>query len=159
MKMNSVSIIIPAFNEELSIKELVAQTKRLYPKYEITHHLKMAADFGVPQTRERVFIVGVRKDLNVSFHPPVETHSADGSDGRTIWVTSKKAIGDLEKKNTVPNQDQVSRAKRYGSHCQGILHSPVRKWYRGVQPVQEDRNAFQHSAGFAGGSGAIPTYF
>ncbi|NJL24814.1 MAG: hypothetical protein HC902_06365 [Calothrix sp. SM1_5_4] len=36
-----------------------------------------AVDFGVPQSRERFFIVGVRSDLNFEFQFPLATHSAD----------------------------------------------------------------------------------
>jgi DNA (cytosine-5)-methyltransferase 1 len=36
-----------------------------------------AADYGVPQKRERVFFVGFRDDLNVEWTFPTETHSAD----------------------------------------------------------------------------------
>jgi len=101
---------------------------RIEPKYEISHFLKIAADFGVPQTRERVFIIGVRKDTNVSFVPPVETHSADGSEGRPYWISSKQAISDLEKiKISIPNHSQYSRAKNYGDHLQG--NKPIKADY------------------------------
>lgn len=35
--------------------------------YNISYKLLLAADFGVPQKRERVFIVGIRKDLQFKF--------------------------------------------------------------------------------------------
>lgn len=45
------------------------------PHYVVEHHLLNAADFGVPQFRERVFIVGLRSDLGAMWEPPVQTHS------------------------------------------------------------------------------------
>lgn len=45
--------------------------------YRIVRRLLNAADYGVPQTRERVFIVGFRRDLNVDWHFPEPTHSRD----------------------------------------------------------------------------------
>lgn len=36
-----------------------------------------AADYGVPQRRERVFIVGIRSDLGVEWSFPMPTHSRD----------------------------------------------------------------------------------
>jgi DNA (cytosine-5)-methyltransferase 1 len=45
--------------------------------YNVTATLVNAADFGVPQKRERVFIVGTRADLNVDWHFPDETHSEE----------------------------------------------------------------------------------
>ena len=47
--------------------------------YEVVHRVLNAANFGVPQKRERVFIVGFRDDLGVkwSFADSRETHSLD----------------------------------------------------------------------------------
>lgn len=43
--------------------------------YNVVFRLLNAADFGVPQTRERVFIVGFRSDVGVDWHFPEPTHS------------------------------------------------------------------------------------
>ncbi|HUB67537.1 MAG TPA: DNA cytosine methyltransferase [Candidatus Methylacidiphilales bacterium] len=45
--------------------------------YNVNYRVLNAADFGVPQTRERVFIVGFRSDLRASWHFPNPTHSRD----------------------------------------------------------------------------------
>lgn len=97
----------------------------IYPGYRISDHLLMAADYGVPQTRERVIIVGVRNDCKTDFYPPSPTHAFDESneDGRKPWVKAKVAIDDLwgteKKKKHLPNQDQYSQARNYGEHLQG----------------------------------------
>lgn len=46
-------------------------------QYDVKIQLVNAADFGVPQKRERVIIVGIRKDLHVSWSMPTMTHSFD----------------------------------------------------------------------------------
>jgi DNA (cytosine-5)-methyltransferase 1 len=46
-------------------------------RYNIVVHLANAADYGVPQKRERVFFVGFRSDLGIGWNFPRETHSAD----------------------------------------------------------------------------------
>ncbi len=46
-------------------------------KYAVNFKLLNAADYGVPQVRERVFIVGIRSDLDVEWQFPHPTHSAD----------------------------------------------------------------------------------
>lgn len=53
-----------------------------------------ACDYGVPQARERLFLVGIRRDLdNVEFNYPEKTHGP----GRDFpYVTSGDAILDLE---------------------------------------------------------------
>ena len=46
-------------------------------KYNVIFRLVDAANYGVPQRRERVFIVGIREDLNIEWSFPPETHSLD----------------------------------------------------------------------------------
>ena len=50
-------------------------------KYDVSYKLVNAANYGVSQIRERVVIVGVRSDLNLSWHFPEETHSEE----RLLW--------------------------------------------------------------------------
>ena len=45
--------------------------------YNVVFRLLNAANFGVPQTRERVFIVGFRSDVRADWHFPEPTHSKD----------------------------------------------------------------------------------
>lgn len=45
--------------------------------YNVCYKLINAADYGVPQVRERVFIVGVRSDLNLLWSFPPQTHSKE----------------------------------------------------------------------------------
>ncbi|MEN8797301.1 MAG: DNA cytosine methyltransferase, partial [Akkermansiaceae bacterium] len=45
--------------------------------YKVLFRLVDAADYGVPQRRERVVIVGIREDLNAEWSFPAPTHSLD----------------------------------------------------------------------------------
>lgn len=45
-------------------------------RYDIAFRLVNAADYGVPQNRWRVLLVGFRKDLNITWEFPKPTHSA-----------------------------------------------------------------------------------
>ena len=45
--------------------------------YKVLPTLVNAADFGIPQKRERVFMVGFRSDLDVQWSFPAATHSED----------------------------------------------------------------------------------
>ncbi|MFC4257410.1 DNA cytosine methyltransferase [Marinobacter lacisalsi] len=56
--------------------------------YNVVPTLVNAADYGVPQKRERVFIVGLRADLGVEWSFPQPTHSFD-SLLREQWVTGE----------------------------------------------------------------------
>jgi DNA (cytosine-5)-methyltransferase 1 len=45
--------------------------------YNVVFRLLNAADYGVPQRRERVFLVGFRSDLQIAWSFPEPTHSQD----------------------------------------------------------------------------------
>jgi DNA (cytosine-5)-methyltransferase 1 len=73
--------------------------------YDVSVKLIYGPDYGLPQKRERIFFVGLRKDLGKSFYFPASHHS---------MLTSKDAIDDLwglENKGLVANHDQCSLAK------------------------------------------------
>lgn len=73
--------------------------------YNISYKLLYAPDYGIPQRRERVFIVGIRKDLNTEFHFPKSFHPK---------MNSKQGIDDLwgkENDGRIPNHSQISLAK------------------------------------------------
>lgn len=53
-----------------------------------------AADFGVPQHRHRIFVVGSRDGRNFSF--PAPTHAATGEGRMPRYRTAWDALGDLE---------------------------------------------------------------
>lgn len=74
--------------------------------YNVSYQLYHAADFGVPQTRERVIIVGTLPDSK-PFQPPHPTHEAEEH------ITAKEALHDLA---TLPEDESInhiwSRANR-----------------------------------------------
>jgi len=74
------------------IKQIVEDFKSA--GYEVTPYLVNSRDFGVPQLRERVFLIGVRNDIAQEFaYPqPQPTHG----EGLKPYVTLKDAIGDLQ---------------------------------------------------------------
>jgi DNA (cytosine-5)-methyltransferase 1 len=61
--------------------------------YKVSWELLNAGEFGVPQLRERLIFVGIRKDLNLTFDFPNTRTARD----RRIYpeVTVRDAIGDL----------------------------------------------------------------
>ena len=63
--------------------------------YIVNHHLVNAKDYGVPQDRERVLIIGVREDMDFKYEIPNPTHG-DGLFGLKPYVTLKDAIGHLK---------------------------------------------------------------
>ncbi|MCH1921607.1 DNA cytosine methyltransferase [Shewanella sp. A3A] len=57
-------------------------------EYRLLFRLLNAADYGVPQKRERVFIVGFRADLDAEWAFPAPTHSEDALTW-SKWVTGE----------------------------------------------------------------------
>lgn len=76
--------------------------------YYTEKHLVNMADYGVPQTRQRVIIIGQRKDLGekMLFHFPQPSYDKNALGGRQKWVTIQEAIGHLpdpDTPNNLPN--------------------------------------------------------
>ena len=63
--------------------------------YKIYHKLLNSAEYGVPQIRERVILVGVRNDIDFEYVHPKPNHGY-GVNGLEEVVTLHDAIGDLE---------------------------------------------------------------
>lgn len=59
--------------------------------YITTPHLVNFADYGTPQLRKRVLIIGIRKDINHTFAIPKPTHTLEN------YVSSSKALSGVEK--------------------------------------------------------------
>jgi DNA (cytosine-5)-methyltransferase 1 len=56
-------------------------------RYDVNVHVVNAADYGVPQSRERVIIVAFRSDLHVRWRFPKPTHSLDA----LAWAQRRSA--------------------------------------------------------------------
>lgn len=63
--------------------------------YKIVYKVVNAANYGVPQIRQRFLCVGVKKNMK-DFVFPKETHSEHGEGGLLPWVTCREVIGDLD---------------------------------------------------------------
>ena len=73
--------------------------------YTISTKVVNAADYGIPQKRKRVIIVGLKN--NKEFEFPVPTHNEKGIDGLKKYVSVHEALGDLpqaiEDENSILN--------------------------------------------------------
>ena len=74
------------------------EDKKVFPNYNLVSRnqdeiLLKACDYGVPQVRERLFLVAIRSDLkNVEFHYPEKEY---GPGRKYPYVTVKDALSDL----------------------------------------------------------------
>lgn len=77
--------------------------KGVPPVYDVKFKLLNAADYGVPQKRERVFLVGFRHDLKIDWQFPNATHSEEA------LLAAKWITGDYWKrhKSTIKSRPAV----------------------------------------------------
>lgn len=68
--------------------------------YNVVYRLMNAADYGVPQKRERVFIIGFRDDLGVRWTFPKPTHSQES------LLTEKWVTGAYWERHQVPKRER-----------------------------------------------------
>ena len=72
-------------------------------KYEISVFHINAADYGVPQIRRRVILIGIRSDIEAQFTPPAPTHRApfvtESGSSLPSWIKSV-----AEKGPNLPNE-------------------------------------------------------
>ena len=73
--------------------------------YRVVYEVLNAADFGVPQRRERIFFVGFRSDLRVSWAFPRATHSREA----LVWDIVRG--GEYWDRHRVPNADRSFDAR------------------------------------------------
>lgn len=68
--------------------------------YKVNYNVYDARNYGVPQERKRIIIVGYRDDLGIKFHKPEQTYTRlpdstlDWANHKK-WITLKDAISDL----------------------------------------------------------------
>lgn len=75
--------------------------------YKVKWKVLNAADYGVPQTRQRVIITGVRSDVDFEYDYPQPTNDKDGKHGLPKWVTAGEALKDI------PDPDQPNPLKNH----------------------------------------------
>lgn len=80
-------------NEGQAFKKILSDLAKAGNGYNITVHLYKAEDYGVPQTRHRIIIVGIDKTLGLTFKVPAPT-----TKGRP--VTASQALKGIPKDAT-----------------------------------------------------------
>ena len=74
-------------NNGNAIKQIVEDFKNTGKfGYDVSYHLVNFADYGTPQLRQRVLIIGTRRDLSREFEVPVPTHKVRN------YVSASKAL-------------------------------------------------------------------
>ena len=94
--------------------------------YKIVPHLYKFEEYGVPQTRHRIIIIGIRQDLNLEFKVPApttpETHQ---------YISVRDALENPPIPINAPNQ---TKTKQSPTVIERLKHIPPGKnaWYDGI---------------------------
>ena len=88
-------------NGKRAIKQIIEDFQNIDPGYVVIPHLYDFADYGVPEFRERVLIVGIRSDTGFDFHHPKPTHGV--GEGLLPYVTVRDAFQGVE---NVPHNNE-----------------------------------------------------
>ncbi|MBO4661396.1 MAG: DNA cytosine methyltransferase [Bacteroidaceae bacterium] len=81
-------------NKKKAIRQIIEDFQKISPGYYVTPHLYNFADYGVPEFRERVLIVGIRIDTGFLFKHPKPTHG--NTDGLLPYITVGEAFKGVE---------------------------------------------------------------
>ena len=73
---------------------IIDEMSSLGDGYDVYYKILNAKDYGVAQNRERVFIIGVRKDIDYKFLWPLPSHGPN-STKKKQYTTLRKAIRDI----------------------------------------------------------------
>ncbi|MCQ2343048.1 MAG: DNA cytosine methyltransferase [Paludibacteraceae bacterium] len=82
-------------NGKKAIKQIIEDFQNIEPGYVVIPHLYNFAEYGVPEYRERLLIVGIRSDVGFEFKHPSPTHGK--GEGLLPLVTVGDAFKDVEK--------------------------------------------------------------
>ena len=132
-----------------------------------------SADYGVPQIRERVFVLAVKKSFGRTIDLPVPTHKSldshqtayqrrfesfrksahfitpnNNNEAHNVWVTVEEAISDLPR--LFPTADSKYRTVKlneeleYFCEPQNAFQKQMRNWY-GIDSFGSSANAFRNN--------------
>lgn len=77
-------------NNRSAFRKIVTELRDAGPKYRLTLHRYQFEQYGVPQTRQRIIIVGIRSDLGLTFRVPRPTTPREEQ-----YVTARQALDDI----------------------------------------------------------------
>ena len=103
-------------NGRRAIRQIIEDFQNIEPGYVVIPHLYDFADYGVPEFRERVLIVGIRSDTGFDFHHPHPTHGV--GEGLLPYVTVGEAFQGVE---NVPHNNEHLHIKARTEHVISLI--------------------------------------
>ncbi|WP_445718273.1 DNA cytosine methyltransferase [Flavobacterium sp.] len=92
--------------------------------YEVRTKVLKASDYGVPQSRERVIVIGIRKDLDLIPEFPSKKYENE--------VTVEEAISDLPKINASEGEEKMTYASKPTNDYQQFMRKNSKKVFNHI---------------------------
>ena len=123
-------------NKGLLFQHIITEFRKV--GYDISFKILNAANYGIPQKRERIFIIGIRKDLNIHFKfpttlpyfVPLKDVLENVEDERYFF--SEKAVKGLKNANKAFNK---GRAQNIEQPCNTLSSHLAKVSLNGTDPV------------------------
>jgi len=110
-------------------------------KYDVQYKLVNAVDYGVPQRRERVFIVGLRNDLGLHWEWPAKVN-----EHKTIADTIS-GLPDSRRANALGDHVFIGGAREYPGHTGSDYNRPSKTIKAGAHGVPGGENMIRFPNG------------
>jgi len=111
-------------NNALAFEKIIEDLVNAGQGYNITPHLYKFEEYGVPQHRHRIVIIGIRKDLGLKFKVPVPTTSKN-------LISSKKAIEEPPILKSAYNNELTNQSSNVVERLKYIPPGE-NAWYHGI---------------------------
>lgn len=147
-------------NSGLAIKTIIDDFKNIKPGYVVVPKLVNFADYGVPQLRERVLLIGVRKDTKFNFLIPGPIYGLNDKN----YITAGKALNKINKQtknqehmNIQPRTVQLLKKIRAGGNFNDIdendplyVKGMISHVYRRIHPDEPSKTIIAGGGGYLG---------
>lgn len=116
------------WREHLAKLRSMAACPATPPEYHVQYQLVNAADYGIPQTRERVIVVGIRADLGTDWAFPKGQHSLE----RLLW--EQYVSGDYWKRHGIEKPLEYAHSPHFMRRVErieqryGLIPPPSKPW-------------------------------
>lgn len=115
---------IQSANNGRAFEAILGDLQEAGKGYNLTTHLYKFEEYGVPQTRHRIVIIGIRKDLGLKFKVPAPTTPNN-------YITALEAIENPPIPKDAPNNEKTRQSKLV---VKRLKHIPPGEnaWYKGI---------------------------
>jgi len=106
---------IRSANNGLAFDKILSDLESAGPGYKLTTHLYKFEEYGIPQTRHRIVIIGFRKDLGIEFKIPTPTTPEPEQQKK-----AKEALENPPISNDMPNHEFTNHPPKVEARLDAI---------------------------------------